>query len=380
MKKFLFALPTKIYFGKGEFKKAGEIINKEVIERDKRIFLITGRNFAQKSGLVDSIKNQLRRIIIAHFNGITPNPKVEEIETAAQIARKEDINLVIALGGGSVMDGTKLAAALAVSGGKLSDYFKAENKFRGSIPVIAIPTIAASGSEADPYAVASDPERMEKKGFYSPFFYPVIAIWDPELTYSLPLSTTADGVVDIISHSLEGYISGEKAALQNGFTEVITREVMNSWEDVRRGKNIEQARERLCWASTLAISPFLSAGRGGHFVLHAIEHAVTGIYDSIPHGRGLAALLIPYLSVVGRKRGDRVSSFTKAIFDIYHWETGLKEFKSWMEREGLYHTLSELGVDDIHLVEEKAWETGKERYISVDMTRDDLREILERSK
>lgn len=374
MKHFTFHLPTRIYFARGNFQRVGEILG----HQRKKVLLVTGRNFAREYGLVDSIKNQLKDAYIVHYDGITPNPKVNEVIEGARLVKKENLEMVLALGGGSVMDAAKFIAAYSVSGeGDLWDFVVKERAFSGSLPLVTIPTVAASGSEADPFAVITHPGLKEKRGLFSPFFYPEIAIWDPKLTYTLPINIIADGVVDIISHALEGYISGADAPLQNGFTEVIIKEVMQAWEKIRTGEDPDGARDTLCWASTLAISPFLSAGRDGHFVLHGIEHAVSGIYDNVSHGAGLAALMLPYLDVVARKRPERVSALTKALFDIYHWKTGLKELEAWFKEQKLYRTLSELGAKDIEAIEEKAWETSSNRLESVGLTRENLREILE---
>lgn len=373
MKDFRFHLPTKIYFARGNFQKVGEILG----DRWKRILLVTGKKFAREYGLVDSLRKQLKGTYIIHYDGITPNPKVDEVIEASGIVREEKLEMVLALGGGSVMDASKVIAAYSVSEGELWDYISGKKSFSGALPVVAIPTVAASGSEADPYAVITHPELKEKRGVFSPFFYPEIAIWDPKLTYTLSLTTLGDGVVDIISHALEGYISGEKASLQNGFTEIIIKEVMGAWEKIIRGEEPGETRDILCWASTLAISQFLSAGRNGHFVLHGIEHAISGIYDHVSHGAGLAALMVPYLFVVGRKRPERVSALTKALFDVYHWETGLKELEEWFKGNKLFRTLTSLGADDLDAIEEKAWETSGERLASVGLSREELREILE---
>lgn len=374
MEKFTFRLPTRIHFARGNFQEVGKILGGQW----RRIFLVTGKRFAREYGLVDSIKAQLKDAYIFHYDGVTPNPKVNEVLEAARLVRKENLEMVLALGGGSVMDAAKFIAAYSVSGeGDLWEFVVRERMFSGSLPLVTIPTVAASGSEANPFAVITHPELKEKRGLFSPFFYPEIAIWDPKLTYTLPLNIIGDGVVDIISHALEGYISGEDALLQKGFTEVIIREVMRAWEKIRKGEDPDGARDTLCWASTLAISPFLSAGRDGHFVLHGIEHAISGIYDNVSHGAGLAALMLPYLYVVARKRPERVSALTKALFDIYHWETGLKEFETWFKEQKLHRTLSDLGARDIEAIEEKAWEISSDRLDSVGLTRENLREILE---
>ncbi len=371
MREFEFTFPTRILFARDAFRKVGEIAS----PLGSRFLLVTGKSFARKQGLVDEIVKQLSPAKVVHFNGITPNPKVEEVERGTELARREGADAVIALGGGSVMDASKFIAALAVSEGNPWDYATGKRKFSASLPVITVPTVPASGSEADPFAVLSNPRVGEKRGLYSPHFWPKVAVWDPLLTHTLPSSVLKDGVVDIISHAIEGYISGQEAKLQNRFTEGLVKTVMEAWEELSRGN--KEVLDALCWASTLAISPFLSAGRGGHFVLHGIEHALSGLYDHITHGSGLAALLVPYLRTVAKKRPQRVSSLTKALFDLYHWETGLGELEEWMKKWGLHKTLKELGVKDLHTVEEKAWQTSSNRLESVGLSRADLRRILE---
>ncbi len=371
MRGFEFIFPTTIVFHRGSFKRAGEFIS----PLGENFLLLTGRSFAQKHGLVDGLKAQLHGKRLIHFSGITPNPKVEEVKRAVELAASLEVDAVIALGGGSVMDSAKFVAALLKSGGDPWEYATGEKEFQGALPLITIPTVPASGSEADPFAVVSNPEVKEKRGLYSPHFWPKLAIWDPSLTLTLPMKVLKDAVVDIISHALEGYISGERAPLQNGFTEAMIKTVMKSWEKLSSGD--KEVMDDLCWASTLAISPFLSAGRGGHFVLHGIEHALSGVYDHITHGSGLAALLIPYLRKVAEKRPERVSMLTKSLFDVYHWKTGLAEWEAWMKKWGLRRTLRELGAEDLDMVERKAWETSHQRLESVGLERQDLKSILE---
>ncbi len=371
MREFEFVFPTKVLFARGSFKRIGEIAS----PLGNKFLLVTGRSFAQRQGLVDEVKKQLFPKEVIHFNGITPNPKVAEVERGVGLARREGVDAVIALGGGSVMDASKFIAALILSEGEPWEYATGQRKFSASLPLVTIPTVPASGSEADPFAVLSNPQVGEKRGLYSPHFWPRTAIWDPLLTHTLPSSVLKDGVVDIISHAIEGYISGEEAPLQNRFTEGIVKTVMEAWEKLSKGN--KEVLDELCWASTLAISPFLSAGRGGHFVLHGIEHALSGLYDHITHGSGLAALLVPYLKVVAEKRPQRVSSLTKALFDVYHWEAGLGELEEWMKKWGLHKTLRELEVRDIEEVEEKAWQTSSNRLKSVGLSKAELRRILE---
>ncbi len=376
MEAFVFEFPTKVVFGRGEFESLGKWC--DVL--GDRILLVTGRHFALKHGYVERIERQLhpRRVVL--YNNITPNPKTEEVEEGAELARREGITGVLAFGGGSVMDAAKLIAGLAVNEGRCWDYAPhvKRRKFSSALPVVTVPTVAASGSEANPYAVITNLNEKEKVGFYSPFFYPKVAVVDPELTYTLPLSYTADGVVDIMVHALETYLSGEEAALQDRFTEGLVAEVMRAWEWLRRDRRIEKARETLSWASTLAISPFLHAGRGGYFVLHGIEHAVSAYYDSISHGKGLAALLPSFLSRLVAERPERLSSLFKALFDVAHPEEGLSEFVRWMKEEELFTELKELGVkeEDLSVIARHSFRINEHRFEYMGWDAEVIEEIL----
>ncbi len=362
METFVFEFPTKVVFGRGEFESLGKWC--EVL--GERILLVTGRHFALKYGYVEKIERQLHPCRVVLYNKITPNPKTEEVEQGAELAKKERITGVLAFGGGSVMDAAKLIAGLAVNGGACWDYAPhiKKRKFASALPIVTVPTVAASGSEANPYAVITNLKEREKVGFYSPFFYPKVAVIDPELTFTLPLSYTADGVVDIMVHALETYFSGKEAALQDRFTEALVAEVMQAWEWLRRDRRIERAREVLSWASTLAISPVLHAGRGGYFVLHGIEHAVSAYYDDISHGRGLAALLSSFFSKLVAERPERLSSLFKALFDVAHPEEGLSEFVRWMKREELFTNLKGLGVkeEDLSIMAQHSFRINKHRF------------------
>lgn len=377
MLNFEFEFPTKIVFGEGVFDSLADYL--EVL--GDRILVVTGKRFATEHGYVDRIKEMLKEKNLIFYSSITPNPKTFEVEKGAELAKEEKVSGVLAFGGGSVMDAAKVIAGLVISGGKVWDYApyrEDKRKFTGALPIVTVPTVAASGSEANPYAVITNPEAKEKIGFYSPYFYPAVAVIDPSLTYSLPFKFTADGVVDIMVHALETYFSGHPAYLQDRFTESLIHTVMEAWEWLLQEERIEEARAILSWSSTLAISPFLHEGREGHYVLHGIEHPVSAYYDHISHGSGLAALLIPYLSFFLEKRSERLTSLFKALFDISSPEEGLNELKRWMREHKLEVHLSQLGVEPSKLSEiaRHAYQISSYRFDEIEMKVSDIEDIL----
>ena len=300
MHSFQFNLPTRIIFGPGSLKK----LQRNLKGLGKKALIVIGQGSVKKHGTLDRVLAQLHEISVEPiiFEGIEPNPHTATIDKAAKLTRKEKPRYVIALGGGSVMDAAKCIAMLAVNPGSVWDYayqgiHVERKKFQKALPLVCIPTVAGTGSEADCYAVVSNTETQKKCTVLGNSLFPVLAIVDPELTCTVPRQPTIDGAIDIITHVLEDYLStNDNTPLQDRFSLSIVKTVMESLDELLSGfqnsklrtQNLE-LRTNLSWCSTIALSGFLS-GRDGGWPIHAIEHALSAHTD-ISHGRGLAMLL-----------------------------------------------------------------------------------------
>lgn len=354
---FDFHLPTKIHFGAGKINDIGKFL-KPVGERP---LIVTGKSSMRKLGVLDRISDLMKKAGMqpTTFEGIEPNPRHTTCDKAADLAREEGCDFVIGLGGGSSMDAAKGIAITAKTGHSVWDYVytgpeKPQRKIEEALPIVCIPTISATGSEADAGGIISNWETHEKTGIWGPVLFPRASIVDPELTVTCPPDYTADGGVDIISHVLESYLtSTSEAYLQDRFTESIVRTVMRYLpRAVKDGADIE-ARSHLSWSSTVALSGLINSGRGGSFPLHALEHVVSAHYD-ISHGRGLALLLPALLDYTVSARPERYVEMGENVFGLrlqdedasHAAKISIDAMKGWLASIGRLLTFTDLGIDD----------------------------------
>ncbi|MFA5928672.1 MAG: iron-containing alcohol dehydrogenase [Candidatus Margulisiibacteriota bacterium] len=346
MQNFEFELPTKIVFGPGSLKK----LPKKVSGLGKKALIVIGQGSVKKNGYLDQVVNMLKDIGVETviFEGIEPNPRAGTIDKAAELARAEKVRYVIALGGGSVMDASKCIAMLAVNEGKIWDYaYKGVggemNSLQKSLPLVCIPTVAATSSETDRYAVVTNEATKEKSTVFGNEFFPTISIIDPELTFSVSSQTTVDGAMDIIIHVLEDYLSTNgKTPLQDRFSLAIVKTVMDRLALVLKNPSDVDSRSQLSWASSIALSGFLS-GREGGWPMHSIEHALSGHFD-ISHGRGLSAILPAMLQYDLAVNADKIADMGKYLFKSATAEECISAFVAWMKEVGAYCRLSDLNV------------------------------------
>lgn len=347
MDNFIFRLPTKIVFGKGEFSKLGE----EAKGLGRRALIVTGKRFAKESGLLEKTEELLQRNSVDYviFSEVEPNPESETVDKGGCIARKNGVDFVIGLGGGSVIDASKGIATVAVTGKPIWDYCERPPKEKvpqNTLPILAIITVAATGSEADAGAVITNTKTREKRGFFGASNFPCVSIVDPMLTISMPQKQTVDGVIDMFVHILESYLSSKaNASVSDRVSEGLMREAVRQGQIIFDDlKNIE-ARESLSWISTLALSGFPSAGRKGPFPVHRLEHPISGIYSTkISHGRGLAILLPSFLYHTEEMHAERLKVFGKEIFSTDSPSRTIGRIVHWMKSISAFNSLKEYGV------------------------------------
>ena len=336
-----FHLPTKVIFGEGTFARLGD----EATALGRRALIVSGQKTMRRLGLLDKAADMLEGAGLEAilFDKIEPNPRASTVDEGAAIARKEKIDLIIALGGGSAMDAAK-GIALAAAGDKpVWYYITGRDNPTGKVPaLIMVPTVSASGSEVNSGAVITDWVSHEKRVLARPSLQPKTAIIDPELTLSLPLAPTLAGGVDIFCHAVEPYITASHPEfLNDGWRESMLRTVVKYVPVVRDNLHNIEARRALAWASTMACSSFASLGGGdGSMTLHGIEHPLSGLYD-IAHGDGLAALLPAWLADVSRERSDRMRLLGERVFGA---SDGQKAVEDWLKSIGMRLRLESLGV------------------------------------
>lgn len=355
MRPFEFYNPTRIIFGWSTLREKGH----RVAEIGKKPLLVTGRSAARKFGYLGTLEDVLKVEGMDYeiHVGVEPNPRSTTVDAGAELARESGCDFVLALGGGSVMDAAKGMAISAFSGkGVWSYIYDGENSpqlVEGALPLVTIPTVAATGSEADSVAVITNWERKVKNSVYSPYIFPQLSIVDPSLTTTLPPHVIGEGGVDIICHVLEPYFNSREEGylVQRGFVESIVRSVVHNLPIALADYQDRNSRMNLSWASSLALSQFPSAGFGGGYWMHAMEHVLSAHYD-IAHGLGLAAVLPAYMTFVSKEHPGPFYLLARNVFGVEDGDrkrvirSGIDKILLWLEGVGMRTHLTNLGIDD----------------------------------
>ncbi len=360
--KFRPFLPVKIIFGTGSINSAGKLIKKIGTEA----LIVIGRGSIRTNGYLDILTELLKNASIDYkiYEGIGENPTVAIIDKGGKLAREFGCNVVIGFGGGSVMDATKGISIVAKNSGSIWDYIsftgkKGKRIENSPLPIIEIPTVSASGSEANGGAVITNERTREKAVLINKYLFPKFSIVDPSLTVSVPLNTTIFGGVDILCHILERYVTSTKGvSLTDKIQEYLMKIVVVFLPMAVRELDNIHYREMLSFASTLACSRFPDIGGGsGDMTLHALEHPISAFHPDIPHGAGLASLLPAYLENVCDINGYRCKKLAKTLFSSKDLK---KSIKAFLEEIGAFTPLNKLGVkkSEIPLLIKNAKRTG----------------------
>jgi len=354
--KFEYHNPTKLIFGAGTLARLGEVAR----AYGKRALLVTGGGSVKRNGTYDRAVASLTAAGVAAVDcsGIEPNPRLSSVVRGAQLARNEKCELVIALGGGSTMDASKaIAAAVCYDGDPWDMIHHGQEKVHvptQALPVIAVPTLAATGSEMNCGAVITNEKTTEKSFVQTSCLYPRVALVDPELTVSVPPDQTAYGVCDLITHVTESYFnSADNTPIQDRFAEgVILTAMEYGPKAIADGSDLE-ARAQVQWASILALNGWVNAGSGGAgFPVHMIEHTVSAYHD-ITHAAGLAVINPAWMRFAAKANPAKFVKFAERIFGLKSNGTddlacalaGIDRFEAFLQSIGCPTRFSELNID-----------------------------------
>ncbi len=390
MKDFIFNIGTRINFGSMNI----EDIPKEVKRfGGSRVLLCYGKNSIKKSGLYDHICNGLRENNIEVFDlgGIDPNPRINYVREGVKIARENNCDFVLAVGGGSVIDCAKvIAAAFYAESDPWNIVIKTE-KIVDALPLGAVLTLSATGSEMDNTAVITNLETKEKLAIASPKMLPKFAIMNPEITFSLPEKQTSAGVADIISHTLESYFTtfnGEY--FQDRVAEAILKTCVKYGPIALSEPNDYEARANIMWASSWAINGLISTGKTTGWTVHPMEHELSAYYD-INHGQGLAILTPRYLKyILNEETAEKIAELGYSVFNIEKTDSVEDDAlsainalaKFFYEDMKIPSTLGEVGVGEEHLkemAEAAIKNSGISKNVYVKLSAEDVEEIYKMS-
>ncbi len=313
---FIYNTPTTVYFGKGKHREVGKIISGYGY---KKIMFQYGKGSIKKSGLYDEVMASLKEcgIEVVEMGGVEPNPKLSFVERAIEVAKAEKVEMILAVGGGSAIDSSKATALGAKYEGSVWDFNIGKAKPSDALPVGCILTISAAGSEMSNSAVLTNEELNMKKGCSTEFNRCKFAILNPELTYSVGKFQTACGLVDMMTHTMERYFSVcPDTPLTDAIAESILKSIVEAGKVLMENPEDYEARATAMWASSLAHNSLTGCGRENYLAVHQLEHAVSGIFDEVAHGAGLAVIYPAWMEYVKDLAPARFAKFARGVFGV----------------------------------------------------------------
>jgi alcohol dehydrogenase YqhD (iron-dependent ADH family) len=354
MQNFNFHAPTKILFGKN---KVGEIAN-EIVHHGSRVLLTYGGGSVKRIGLYDQVVKQLNdnSIFFVELSGIRPNPRISSVRDGVNLCRKNNINFILAIGGGSVIDASKAIAAGATYDGDAWDFPMQKAKVENPLPIGTVLTLAATGSEMNGNAVISNEETLEKRGMGSDLLRPKFSVLDPTYTFSVNKYHTAAGTVDIMSHIFENYFApGNGTFVQDAIAESILKTCIKYGPVALKEPENYEARANLLWSGSLALNGLTLTGKmTGDWATHGIEHEVSAIYD-LTHGAGLAIIHPVWMNyVLDEKTSPKFAQMARNVWNVEDSdnikaaEKGIVAVREFFNALDMPSTLSQANIPEDH--------------------------------
>lgn len=350
MENFDFYAPTKILFGKDRISELPDIL----CEYGNRVLLVYGKGSIKRSGIYSDACKVLKRFDIFELPDVDPNPKIESVQRGIEICRKNNIQVVLGIGGGSVIDCAKVIAAGFFYNGDPWDIVVDSSKITNALPIITVLTLAATGSEMNQNAVITRMQTNEKIGTHSSFIIPKVSILDPQYLYTLPPIQTAAGTADIMSHVMEVYFNTTKGTeVSDRICEGILKTCINCCRKAMHEPMDYNTRANLMWAGTVALNGICGAGKVGEWTCHTIEHQMGAYYD-ITHGVGLAIITPRWMRyILNNKTVEKFMDFAVNVWDVPRSKdkfdlatNGIYCLEQFFIECGIPMTLPEVGIDE----------------------------------
>ena len=367
MQSFTFHNPTKIVFGADKTDDTG----KEVSKFAKKVMLLYGKESIKKNGIHKKVTKSLTDagIEFVEKGGVKPNPVISFVRESIQIFKKEKLDAVVAVGGGSVIDTAKAIAVGAKTDFDPWKFYIGEKIPETAFPVAVVLTIAATASEMNPTSVITNEETLQKYSFVSPLLYPSVSILDPKNTFTVPVKQTSNGAIDTIIHTLETYLNAQDNEIMiiDSIIEAIVSTTIDSAEKIFKNPKDYNARANMMWSATLALNGLTSTGSGPKiFPMHMIEHSLSAIYD-ISHGAGLAIVGPAWMKYKSALTPDKFAKLGKNVFGLEDENINalaqktIKAIETWFKKTGAPIRLSEAEIpeSDIPRIAENAAKLAK---------------------
>lgn len=379
MNNFSFSNSVKIIFGKGSIAKIAE-----EIPADARVLMTYGGGSIKKNGVYEQVKKAMEGRVLFEFGGIEPNPHFETCMKAVELCKKEKIDFLLSVGGGSVLDGTKLIAAAQFVGGDPWGILVEGKQPTNALPIGVVLTLPATGSEMNSGAVITKDATKEKRDFNSRLVLPKFSVLDPETTYSLPPRQIGNGVVDTFVHVAEQYLTYPVGAkVQDRFAESILSVLVEEGPQALKTPEDYEVRSNLMWASTWALNGWISKGVPEDWATHMIGHEITALYG-LDHGQTLAIVLPGVLSVMRGEKGAKIMQMGERVFGVSEGdeasriEQSIAKLEAFFASMGVKTRLSDYGLaeDCIEPVVKRLADRGVVLGENKTITPEKVREIL----
>lgn len=360
MENFNFYNPTHIIFGKNTVSKIGRELKAAGLQK---VLLIAGKGSIKNNGVYEAVIASLKAhgIAASEYWGVRPNPLLSNVNEAAELARKEEVQAILAVGGGSVIDSAKTVAA-AFYNENVWEYFEKSTPVTKALPLYIILTISATGSEMNPGAVITHDEQKKKWAFHGPALFPKISIIDPEIQMSLPWRQTVNGAIDALSHIMEYYFLGHDEETTIAIDEALMNSIIKVTDILQKNEKDYAARASLAWAATLALNGISGiALKNGDWASHMIEHAISALHPHIAHGEGLAVIFPAWLKYTSSANPAQYKRYAEKLWNAADIDEGIAKLKAKYRQWGAPVSLKELGLtaEDIPALADNAAMAGK---------------------
>ncbi|MBD5275249.1 MAG: iron-containing alcohol dehydrogenase [Bacteroides sp.] len=376
MNNFVFFPATKYVFGRGVENKAADELKAFGM---KKPLIVYGKGSVVRSGLLDRVKKSLDAAGIEYveLGGVQPNPVDSKVYEGIELAKKEGIDSVLAVGGGSAIDTAKAIAAAMPYEGDFWDFYCGKARVTKALPVGVVLTIPAAGSEGSGNTVITKLDGLHKLGMGSDVLRPKFALMNPELTFTLPPYQTAAGITDMMAHIMERYFSNTpNVEITDRVAEGVLKAISEEAPKVIANPEDYDARANIMWSGTLAHNGVCSGGREEDWATHGLEHELSAVYD-VTHGAGLAVMFPAWMTYAMQENPGKLAQFARRVFDIEEADDrkaaalGIEALKKFLTSIGMPVSMKELGVEDpdCRLLAEKVTENKGAvfgNYIKID--------------
>jgi hypothetical protein len=349
MNNFVYQNPTKIIFGKETIGKIGEEIKNHNI---KSVLILYGKGSIFKNGVYDKVVESLKANDIQYIEkgGVKPNPVLSFVRETVRLVKENNIEAILAVGGGSVIDSAKAIGAGAVYDGDIWDAFEGNVNLSNSLPIFSVLTLSATGSEMNGYAVITNETENKKWAFTAGLSsYPKVSVIDPTVQFTLPKEQTVYGAIDVLSHIFELYFDGTpETDLPDELAEGLVRTIIKSVKTLIDKPEDYNARANLAWSATLALNGIIGAGRNyGDWATHSIEHSISAFYD-VAHGAGLAVIFPAWMSYNINLINDKLIRLGRNVFsqDINEGSQTIKQLVEFYKSIGAPVKLTDFGIQE----------------------------------